>query len=286
MTLTVRGGGLLLSETGPVKLIHCHGLGNQFLVAFIDEVPTDGAERAQDLCTPLNGIGVDGLIFGTPTIPGQSERLTFTLFNSDGSSAEVSGNGLACFGHAILRTMQQNEGLDVVVDTAAGPRRIRVFGSAADAEVSVAVEMGTATDGPDFSGLSVEVGGPEVGRVASVDMGNPHLVVEVDDPGGVDLAVVGPALEAHFEPIGCNIHMVSVLDDSTLHLRTWERGAGATKACGSGACAVAASAQEWGAVGDEVEVRMPGGITNVSLGDPIVLSVTSTYVGDREVADG
>jgi len=275
-----------VGETGPVNLIQCHGFGNQFLIAFTDEVPVDGPERARSLCDPVRGIRADGLVFGTPTNPGRSTRLTFTLFNSDGSRAEVSGNGLACFGHAILRTMPQGEDLDVVVDTAAGPRRIQIAGSATDGEVSATVEMGAATDGPDFSGLAVELGGPQAGRVASVDMGNPHLVIEVADPALVDLATVGPELESHFHPVGCNIHMVSVIDRSTLRLRTWERGAGLTEACGSGACAAAATAHAWGAVDDTVRAQMSGGETTVVVGDPMVLSVTSTFVGDNEVVDG
>jgi diaminopimelate epimerase len=80
--------------------------------------------------------------------------------------------------------------------------------------------------------------------------------------------------------------MVSVIDRSTLRLRTWERGAGLTEACGSGACAAAATAHAWGAVDDTVRAQMSGGETTVVVGDPMVLSVTSTFVGDNEVANG
>ena len=274
-----------MGENGTVNLTHHHGLCNDFLVALVHEVPSDASDLARNLCDRNSGIGADGLVFGTPWA-GSAAGLTFTLVNSDGSPAEVSGNGLACFGHAILRTGPQQEDLDVVVDTAAGPRRIRVVGTPTDPVVSVTVEMGAAVGGPDLRGLSVDLGGPQAGRVASVDMGNPHLVVEVDDPAVIDLATVGPRLEAHFLPVGCNVHMVSVADRSTIRLRTWERGAGLTEACGSGACAAAATAHSWGAVDDLVRVRMPGGETTVVVGDPMVLSVTSTFVGDSEVADG
>ena len=70
LTQTVCGGGARVGETGPVNLIQCHGFGNQFLIAFTDEVPVDGPERARSLCDPVRGIGADGLVFGTPTIPG------------------------------------------------------------------------------------------------------------------------------------------------------------------------------------------------------------------------
>ncbi len=286
VTQTVRCEEPSVGETVPVHLIRCHGFGNQFLIAFTDEVPASGPELARWSCEPIAGIGADGLVFGTPTHLDQPDRLTFTLFNSDGSRAEVSGNGLACFGHAILQTLPGRRDLDVVVDTAAGPRRIRVKGTSTDVEVSATVEMGAADSGPDISRLVVDLGGPRVGRVASVDMGNPHLVVEVDDPDDVDLAVVGPALEAIFEPVGCNIHMVSVSDTSHLRLRTWERGAGLTEACGSGACAAAAAASGWGEIDETVQVLMPGGTTTVVIGDPMVLSVTSVFVDDHEVNNG
>ena len=276
-----------MGETVPVRLTRYHGLGNEFLIAFTDSVPADAPEHARRLCDRSDGIGADGLVFGTPTDPDLANRLTFTLFNSDGGRAEVSGNGLCCFGHAILRSRPECEGvLDVVVDTAAGPRRIRVAGDPADVEVPATVEMGEAAAGPDTAGLVVDLGGPTVGRMQIVDLGNPHLVVEVDDVDAVDLGSVGPAIEAHFGPVGCNVHMVTVLDRSTLRLRPWERGAGLTEACGSGACAAVAAAHGWGSVDGSVEVRMPGGTAVVTVGSPMVLSVPSVFVDEHEVDNG
>ncbi len=267
-----------------MHLTRHHGLGNDFLVALVDAVPEGAPELARRLCDRAAGIGADGLVFGTADGPG---RHAFRLFNSDGSPAEVSGNGLACFGQAILRsTISAGPGAEIEVDTPAGQRRIRLEGRPGDAQLAVTVEMGTAAPGPDISDLVVEVGGPLVGRVASVDMGNPHLVVEVDDPYEVDLAEVGPALEAHFRPTGCNVHLVSVADRSTITMRPWERGAGLTRACGSGACAAAHSARAWGAVDDTVDVVMPGGRAAVTVGDPVLLALPAVFVDEHVVADG
>lgn len=278
---------MTVGETGPVDLTYHHGLGNDFLVTFADEVPTEGPELARRLCardSGSSGIGADGLVVGTPTDDG---RWTFTLFNSDGSRAEVSGNGLRCFGHALLRRTGATGGiLDVVVDTAAGPRRIRVEGSPDDAEVGAAVEMGSAGPGPAFDAVDLSLAGVPVHHVASADLGNPHLVLVVDDPDAVDLAVAGPAIEAAFAPVGCNVHFVAVVDRSTLRLRPWERGAGITEACGSGACASAHLSHALGLVDDEVTVVMPGGSATVAVGDPIVLTGPSVRGADHVVDPG
>ena len=282
-----RGSGGQVGETGPVELTYHHGLGNDFLVAFVDEVPAAGAELARRLCARpaaggTVGAGADGLVVGTHAPGG---RWTFTLFNSDGSRAEVSGNGLRCFGHAILRRTGASGGaLDVEVDTAAGPRRIRVEGSPDDTEVRAAVEMGSAGPGPAFDGINLALARVPIYHAASTDLGNPHLVLVVDNPDDVDLAVAGPALEAFFAPIGCNIHFVAVDDRSTVQLRPWERGAGITKACGSGACASALLLHALGLVDDEVEVVMLGGSATVVVGDPVVLTGPSVR-GDDYVVD-
>jgi diaminopimelate epimerase len=273
-----------VGENGTVRLTHHHGLGNDFLVALVDEVPNDAADLARRLCDRDHGIGADGLVFGTPW-DGTSEGLTFTLVNSDGGLAEVSGNGLICFGQAVARSTGTTD-LDLTVATPAGPRRIVVAGGPDDTEVSATVDMGCAGPGPDTDGLAIDLGGPTSGRSGTVDMGNPHLVIEVDDVDAVDLETAGPAIEGFFGPVGCNVHLVQVLDRSTIRLRPWERGAGLTEACGSGACAATHLAHAWGLVGTEVEVRMPGGSAAVTLGDSIRLAGPAVHTGDHEVAHG
>jgi len=269
-----------------VRLSRHHGLGNDFLVTFVDEVPSDAPDLARRLCDRSSPHGgADGLVFGTPSADIDA---TFTLINSDGSPAEVSGNGLRAFGQAIGR----RDGLtdpDLVVDTPAGPRRIAVVGEPGDATVTATVGMGAPGPGPDVTGLAVDLGGPEHGRVTSVGLGNPHVVIEVADVttlDGIDLGVVGPALEAHFLPTGCNIHLVAVVDRFTVALRPWERGAGLTAACGSGACAAAVAARGWGAVDAIVEVRMPGGTATVTVDDEVALTGPAVHEADIEIADG
>ena len=277
-----------MGETVAVELTRHHGLGNDFLITFAEDVPDDGADLARRLCDRVDGIGADGLVFGTPVDTAASladaESWAFTLFNSDGSSAEVSGNGLGCFGQALLRRQAAGStGLEVVVETPAGDRRITMDGSSTDLEVEVEVEMGAATPGPSIEGIQVDLGGVHVRAVHSIDFGNPHLVLLVDDPDEVDLAGAGPATESFFAPTGCNVHLVSVVDRSTVRMRTWERGAGLTMACGSGACAAAHVLHGKGLVDDVVEVRMPGGAATVTVGDTVRLVGTATFVDSHWV---
>ena len=271
-----------MGETVSVHLTHHHGLGNDFLIGFVDRVPGDGADLARHLCDRATGIGADGLVFGTTDSTG---RPLFTLFNSDGSRAEVSGNGLRCFGQALARRDDVTD-LDVVVDTAAGLRHIVVDGGPADVEVWATVEMGVVDSGPSFEGLDLGLVGVEVLDVESSDLGNPHLVLRVDDPDAIDLAVVGPTIEAHFAPVGCNVHLVAVEDRATVRLRPWERGVGLTEACGSGACAAAHIAHGWGLVDALVDVVMPGGVATVAVGEPLRLTGPATWMADHEVAVG
>lgn len=274
----------MVGETVAVKLTRHHGLGNDFLITFADDVPANGADLARRLCDRVDGIGADGLVFGTPVDGLRDATWRFTLFNSDGSSAEVSGNGLRCFGQALLRRQPAGTtGLDVVVETPAGDRRITVAGSTSDLEVEAEVEMGTAERGPSIEGIRVDLGGVQVRAAHSIDFGNPHLVLHVDDPDEVDLAVSGPATESFFAPTGCNVHLVAVVDRSTVRMRTWERGAGLTTACGSGACAAAHVLHAGGLVDDVVEVRMPGGTATVTVGDTVRLAGTATFVDVHSV---
>jgi len=273
-----------VGETVAVKLTRHHGLGNDFLITFADDVPANGADLARRLCDRVDGIGADGLVFGTPVDGLRDATWRFTLFNSDGSSAEVSGNGLRCFGQALLRRQPAGTtGLDVVVETPAGDRRITVAGSTSDLEVEAEVEMGTAERGPSIEGIRVDLGGVQVRAAHSIDFGNPHLVLHVDDPDEVDLAVSGPATESFFAPTGCNVHLVAVVDRSTVRMRTWERGAGLTTACGSGACAAAHVLHAGSLVDDVVEVRMPGGTATVTVGDTVRLAGTATFVDVHSV---
>ncbi len=147
----------------------------------------------------------------------------------------------------------------------------------------VSVSMGAPRPGPVVAAEVAERLGSH--RYGTVDMGNPHLVVLVDDVAAVDLEADGAWFEARFAG-GVNVEFIAVADQDTLRLRVWERGAGVTEACGTGAVAAAHLAHEWGLVGPEVRVDMPGGSAEVSLGGPEPLLVGPTqHIATIELPD-
>lgn len=247
-----------------------HGLGNDFLVWFRPDVPDDAAERAKRWCDRRTGIGADGLIIAV------DDRVAprFTLFNSDGSRAEVSGNGLRCFGHAIAARRGVDE-LSVIADTDAGDRALEIAGALA-ADARVAVGMGAPSRGPELGDIDLEAI-VDYRRADTVDMGNPHVVIEVDELEGLDIAAIGPAVEAHFLPTGINVHLVTPTELG-LRMLIWERGAGVTEACGSGACAASAIASLSRHDRESFLVEMPGGTATVHVGDELTLNGPSSYV--------
>ena len=281
--------------TGGLRLHQLHGLGNDFLVALVDELPAeaDAARTAAALCHRSTGIGADGLIYSVldSSSDGPDRAATMRLWNSDGSPAEVSGNGLRCLAHAIARTLGAAE-LDIVVHTVAGPRRCSIRPTETPGTVTGTTEMGTAGPGPQPDRLShspvVAVSGilgPDaVARWATLDVGNPHVVLAVADPAEVPLDPAGPAVEAVFSG-GINVHFGAVTGPDELTLGVWERGAGATAACGTGAVAAAAVFHRWGDVGQNVIVRMVGGEARVDLSEPVTLTGESTFVATVDVPD-
>ena len=280
---------------GGLRLHKLHGLGNDFLVALVDELPAeaDAARTAIALCHRRDGIGADGLIYAVVDSPSSSSgcAATMRLWNSDGSPAEVSGNGLRCLAHAIARTRGET-GLDIVVNTVAGPRRCSIQPTHLPDTVVGTTEMGTPGPGPRPDRLSRNPGtaaegilGPgAIARWATLDVGNPHVVLAVSDPAAVPVHEAGPAVEAIFTG-GINVHFGAVTGSDELTLGVWERGAGATAACGTGAVAAAAVFYRWGDVGQNVIVRMAGGEARVDLSEPVTLTGESTYVATVDVPD-
>jgi diaminopimelate epimerase len=242
-----------------IELVKLHGLGNDFLVLLGDGGELAGPASARQLCERRTGIGADGLV-RCRRDPGGGAGLSFELWNADGSQAEMSGNGLRCMAHAALDAGWVESGRPFTVSTAAGPRSVSVE-RRSSVEVWAVVDMGTV-EVLDGDGGTCNVGD---GR-ALVDVGNPHLVVLGPDPAGVDVATLGPRLEAT-APAGLNVEFVALgPGPDSITMRVWERGVGETRACGTGSCAAAAALHRWGRVGRAVTVHQPGGAVAVVLG--------------------
>lgn len=275
--------------------------GNDFLINFwdetrdgsLDDVP--GSELARDLCDRDAGVGADGLIVavvnpaGPPEIETNGSALAgsvpgldrwaarMRLWNSDGSEAAVSGNCLRCLTHALAIYWNRDD-LEIWVGTFVGPRWCSV--GATDVPdthrgvVEMKVEASVANPTPELitadpAGAAegfVGIGGVE--RWDTVDVGNPHAVLSVLRPDDVQLEMAGPAVEALF-PGGINVHFASLTGRDEVTIGIWERGAGTTDACGTGAVATAEVFRRWNLVGNRVTVRMPGGdaLAEFSTGD-------------------
>ncbi len=236
-----------------MRLVKYHGLGNDFLV-LVDldgRFAVDGA-TARALCDRHRGVGADGLIRATAAGPDDQADVTMELWNADGGRAETSGNGLRCLARALMDAGAVPDG-PLAVRTGAG---VSVVRSEPDGRLSV--EMGAATLATDGWLDEPVVEGDR--RHVWVDLGNPHLVVEVDDPAKVELAAGAPGL--------CSLNVEVVAPGpgpDELTMRVWERGVGETSACGTGSCAAAVAARNWGLVGERVTVHQPGGALDVEL---------------------
>ena len=261
-----------------LELTKHHGLGNDFLVAFhpdVDDLPA----LARRLCDRRRGIGADGLLIGESE-SGFAARMV--LYNSDGSRAEMSGNGIRCFAQALAR--RRGDLLPQCLMTDAGERLVTLYATEDPDVIEAAVDMGPVSpiDAPDNWH---HVGTDPLRPVSHLSVGNPHAVVAVDDVAVVDLLTLGEMVP------GINLEVVeSGPEPFAITMRVHERGAGITQACGTGACASAWAASSWGLVTtgvQEITVHMDGGDAKVRLHEPknghVTLVGPAVFVGSITV---
>jgi diaminopimelate epimerase len=281
-----------------MRLTKHHGLGNDFLVLLDrsgDQPLTSDQVRA--LCDRHRGIGADGVLRATPAPGAGGVDALMELYNADGSRAEMSGNGIRCLAQALLLAGWA-EPPAVRIATDVGLRTITVHRPVDRSTALLEVDMGAVR----LEGDAGEWTGGVLRRASWANMGNPHLVVEVEvevegsvDGDGdqlaaaVDLVALGEKVNAAVEG-GANVHLLTrpPAVDGRIAIRTYERGVGPTQACGTGACASAAVAHAWGLVGEQVDVDMPGGTAQVRLGDTVALTGPATLIAavDVETPDG
>ena len=235
-------------------------------------------------------MGADGFIVGRP---GTGDLdVVMDLRNADGSVAEMSGNGIRCLAQAILRSpgrAPQRQKTTLRIGTAAGLRTVVVEATEDPATVLATVAMGAVIAGPTLpslpEGLAAALARNGEVQVASADIGNPHAIFWAADPATVDLARFGAAIEAA-TPGGINVEFIRPTpgEADAIDLTVWERGAGITEACGTGASAAATVAHRWGLVGPRVRVHLPGGDVDVVVGDETTLIGPATYIATIEVS--
>jgi len=286
-----------------MRLTKHHGLGNDFLV-LLDPHRTHPLDDrvARALCDRHTGVGADGIIRATPALDAGA-RARMELRNADGSRAEMSGNGIRCLAQAMLLGWPADlggevpAGGEIPIETDAGRRTVTVHERVDRVTHSLSVAMGPARTGAE----APEWAGGPVARALIVDMGNPHLVLDLSaapagDAAEVDLVAIGESANAKL-PGGVNVHLLTLAapgggaapSERGIAIRTYERGVGLTRACGTGACAAAAAARAWGLTGAHVSVDMPGGRAEVTLGrspdDAVVLRGPATYVAAIELGE-
>ena len=277
-----------------MRFVKMHGAGNDYVLLDARELECDWSRLAREMCDRHFGIGADGLLLVAPSAVAE---VRMRMFNPDGSEAEMCGNGIRCFAkYVVERGIVASGERALRVETGNGVLEVAPLtdgqGRVARARVSMGEPRFRAEDIPVripkgekglqldiktvpldinkraldiIAGYPVKLGGQEF-RITCVSMGNPHAVAFVEQPvDDVPLQVVGPLMEHHpMFPKRVNFHVVNVVDRGRLRARTWERGAGLTLACGTGACAVQAAARLLGLTDSRVELEMPGGVLEVT----------------------
>ncbi len=254
-----------------VEFTKMHGLGNDFAVF---DAPEDHALLAQATLKRLadrhTGIGFDQALVLEPSRRAEA-AIFYRIFNADGREVEQCGNGARCIA-ALLATRGAARGGVLTLDSPAGLIQARVSTGGA-----VAVNMGPVRFDPaalpfeavaeadryrlDVEGETVEIG--------AVSIGNPHAVLAVESVGAAPVARLGPAIESHRRFANrVNVGFLQVMDRTHVGLRVYERGAGETLACGTGACAAVAVGRRWGLLDADVSVSVRGGELGVRWGGP------------------
>jgi diaminopimelate epimerase len=229
-----------------MKFTKMHGAGNDYVyINGFEETVADPAALAIALSNRQFGVGSDGLIL---ILPSPCADLRMRMFNADGSEAEMCGNGIRCvakyaFDHRLV------DKREITVETAAGVRTLQLFPGPAGRIERVRVDMGR----PRLTRGEIPMTGPPDAQVVNrqlialdrtfhftaVSMGNPHCVIFVDNVAEFPVDKYGPAIETHpLFPNRTNVEFVEILSPQEVRQRTWERGAGETLACGTGASAV------------------------------------------------
>jgi diaminopimelate epimerase len=254
-----------------IEFLKMQGLGNDFLV-FDAPASVAAARFDSNLLRALAdrhlGVGFDqALMLESPR--DADCRVFYRVFNSDGTEVEQCGNGARCVA-ALLYARAPQMGRELIMGSSGGKVRARVR-----EDGMVSVDMGV----PNFDPRSLPMHAAQesltytlkvdgsVHEIGAVSIGNPHAVLRVPDTRTAPVARLGPRMETHADfPQRANVGFMQIVDPRHISLRVFERGAGETLACGTGACAAVAVGRRWGLLEGEVQVDLPGGTASVSWG--------------------
>jgi diaminopimelate epimerase len=262
-----------------MRFTKMQGAGNDFIMIKPEAGNLDWSQLALKMCERHFGIGADGIILA---LPSSVADVKMRIFNSDGSEAEMCGNGLRCVAkYTVVNKMVKTGTPQISVETLAGIRKVNLGyrGSElihiqagigvprfAAGDIPLKVEPGKAgiLDITPIMNYQLNLNGRHI-PLTFVSMGNPHAVYFIDQKvADFPLFEIGPRVEHHaMFPRRINFEIARVVNREQIEMRVWERGAGETLACGTGACAVAVAAQLHNYVDKQVKIILPGGILNI-----------------------
>ena len=266
-----------------------HGLGNDFVVFdATHQTVMLGAAHCRFLADRHFGVGCDQILLVEPARQADTD-FHYRIFNADGSEVEQCGNGARCFARFVREQGLSDK--DVLrVGTLGGVIELHL-----EADGRVRVDMGVPVLEPaaipfqaerQAATYLIDVDGRQV-EIGAISMGNPHVILLVDDVQQAPVASLGPAIESHPRfPRRVNVGFMAVANRSTIDLRVYERGTGETLACGSGACAAVVSGRLRGLLDDRVRVRLRGGDLVIfwpGKGEPVWMSGPAVRVYDGEI---
>ena len=248
---------------GNIKFTKMQATGNDFIIIETSK-SRSWAALARAMCERRFGVGADGIIL---VMPSKKADIRMRMFNPDGSEAEACGNGTRCLVRYVI-----DRGLvgcrEMTIETLGGLRKARPAGKLIQVDmgepifksglIPVKAVCDTVIDRP------LAIGGRRL-KLTCLSMGNPHAVAFIDEPADkFPLEVIGPQVENHrFFPNRVNFEIANVINVHTIRARVWERGAGETLSCGTGACAIAVAARLHRFCDKEVNVELPGGTLTV-----------------------
>ena len=252
-----------------IEFVKMEGLGNDFII--LDDRRGDILQYenypslAEKLCSRHFGIGADGIML---ILESSDHDIKFRIYNSDGSQAQMCGNGIRCFAKYLYENKIVAKKI-IRVDTKAGTIIPEVITSSQGLVESIKVDMGEPaflckdipfkSDNEKAIEETLKVGDMEY-SITAVGMGNPNAVIFVDDITKIDVKTAGPLIEKHERfPEKTNVEFVEVVSPGEVKMKVWERGAGMTLACGTGACACLVAASITGRTSKKATVHLDGG---------------------------
>ncbi|MBF7095864.1 diaminopimelate epimerase [Alkalibacter mobilis] len=268
-----------------------HGTGNDFIIVEnLDKRISLSQDAIAKMCDRHFGIGADGFLLVEKS---DSSDIKMVYHNSDGSLAAMCGNGIRCF----AKHVYDNGILDnkiFTVETPAGEKIITIEELDGCKASKISVDMGPAifetekigvvTTEKQLIDFSLQT---EFGDIllSAVSMGNPHGIIQVDDMDSYPIEKIGPFVEKNkLFSHGANVNFAQILDRKNIRVTTWERGSGLTLACGTGSCASVALLNKKQMIDEKVNVKTPGGILTVEVGDTVIMTGPAIHVFEGKIS--